>query len=89
MISEADAVVIGAGAFGGSTALHLCKLGLERVALVDRFELASQTSPRAAGLFKSIQKTQTLSRLAHLSMQKVVDFEDEMGVTVLSYAPAA
>jgi len=82
MIHEADAVVIGAGAFGCSTALHLSKLGLGRVALVDRFEPASQTSPRAAGLFKSLQKTQLLSHLAQLSMQKVVGFEAEMGVAV-------
>jgi glycine/D-amino acid oxidase-like deaminating enzyme len=82
MINEADAVVIGAGAFGCSTALHLSKLGLGRVALVDRFEPASQTSPKAAGLFKSIQKTQLLSRLAQLSMQKVAGFEDEMGFAV-------
>jgi dimethylglycine dehydrogenase len=82
MISEADAVVIGAGAFGCSTALHLSKLGMRRVVLIDRFEPASQTSPRAAGLFKSIQKTETLSRLAQLSMQKVVSFKDETGVAV-------
>jgi len=82
MISEADAVVIGAGAFGCSTALHLSKVGMRRVALIDRFEPGSQTSPRAAGLFKSIQKTETLSRLAQLSMQKVVSFKDETGVAV-------
>ena len=82
MISEADAVVIGAGAFGCSTAFHLSKLGMKRVAMIDRFEPASQTSPRAAGLFKSIQKTETLSRLAQLSMQKVTSFKDDSGVTV-------
>ena len=56
VISEADAVVVGAGALGLSTAFHLARLGVRRVALVDRFALASQTSPRAAGLFKLVQE---------------------------------
>jgi glycine/D-amino acid oxidase-like deaminating enzyme len=45
---EADAVVIGSGALGAATAFWLAKRGLD-VVLVDRFDLVSQTSPRAAG----------------------------------------
>ena len=44
-----DAVVIGSGALGASTAFHLASSGLS-VALLDKADLASQTSPRAAGL---------------------------------------
>ena len=51
--AAADVVVIGAGAFGLSTAYHLAALGAGRVAVLDRFAPASQASPRAAGLFKS------------------------------------
>jgi 4-methylaminobutanoate oxidase (formaldehyde-forming) len=80
MITQADAVVIGAGAFGLSAALHLRKLGLRQVALVDQFEPASQTSPRAAGLFRTLQEDETLTRLARLSVHKVTHFEQEMGV---------
>ena len=48
MIAEADAVVIGAGAFGASTAFHLARRG-RRVALVDKQAVASQTSPAPPG----------------------------------------
>jgi len=77
MIAEADAVVIGAGALGLSTAFHLAKSGLGRVALLDRFALGSQTSPRAAGLFKLIQADATRTRLASLSVEKVTRFKEE------------
>jgi glycine/D-amino acid oxidase-like deaminating enzyme len=80
MSSEADAVVVGAGAFGLSTAFHLARLGVRRVALVDRFAPGSQTSPRAAGLFKLVQTDETRTRLASLSVQKVTRFEEETGV---------
>ena len=45
MIQEADAVVIGAGAFGASIAFHLAKRG-RRVALLERH--ASHRRPRHA-----------------------------------------
>src|SRR5204863_7590439 len=77
MISEADAVVVGAGALGLSTAFHLARLGVRRVALVDRFALASQTSPRAAGLFKLVQADETRTRLARLSVRKVMRFMED------------
>jgi glycine/D-amino acid oxidase-like deaminating enzyme len=80
MISEADAVVVGAGAFGLSTAFHLARLGVRRVALVDRFAPASQTSPRAAGLFKLVQADETRTHLARLSVHKVTRFKEETGV---------
>ena len=49
MIDSADVVVIGSGAFGASVAYHLARRGA-RVAVLERAGLASQTSPRAAGL---------------------------------------
>src|SRR2546422_7408010 len=79
MISEADAVVVGAGALGLSTAFHLAQFGVRRVALVDRFAPGSQTSARAAGLFKLVQADETRTRLARLSVQKVTRFMEETG----------
>lgn len=79
-VSEADAVVIGAGAFGLSVAYHLAALGLGRVVVLDRFAPASQTSPRAAGLFKLVQADETLTRLARLSIEIVSGFEAATGV---------
>jgi glycine/D-amino acid oxidase-like deaminating enzyme len=80
MLAEADAVVIGAGAFGISAAFHLAHADLKRVVLVDRFAPASQSSPRAAGLFKQIQADETRTRLAALSIKKIVNFEADTGL---------
>lgn len=80
MLSEADAVVVGAGALGLSVGYHLAKLGMGRVAILDQFAAASQTSPRAAGLFKLIQADEARTRLAQLSVHKVTHFEQESGV---------
>jgi glycine/D-amino acid oxidase-like deaminating enzyme len=78
--TEADVVVIGAGAFGLSAAYHLASLGAGRVLVLDRYEPASQTSPRAAGLFKLVQADETLTRLAGLSIAIVTGFEAATGV---------
>lgn len=79
MLTEADAVVIGAGAIGLSAGYHLAKLG-RRVAIIDQFGPGSQTSPRAAGLFKLIQGDLARTRLAQLSIKTVTHFEAEAGV---------
>ena len=81
MLTEADAVVIGAGALGLSAGYHLAKLG-RRVAILDQFAPGSQTSPRAAGLFKLIQGDQARTRLAQLSIRTVTHFEAETGVSL-------
>jgi glycine/D-amino acid oxidase-like deaminating enzyme len=78
--ADADAVVIGTGAFGISAAYHLAKLGMRNVVAVDQFAPASQASPRAAGLFKLIQADETRTRLARLSVDKMLHFEDETGI---------
>lgn len=79
MSQQADVIVIGAGALGVSLAFHLAARG-QRVALLDRFAAASQTSPRAAGLFKQIQSTATRTRLARLSVEKLRAFASETGL---------
>ena len=79
-VTEADAVVIGAGAFGLATAYHLAALGAGRVLVLDRFAPASQTSPRAAGLFKLVQADEVRTRLAQLSTAIVRRFEAATGV---------
>jgi glycine/D-amino acid oxidase-like deaminating enzyme len=78
MMQDADVVVIGAGAFGASTAFHLAQHG-RQVILVDKYAPASQTSPRAAGLAGQVRGTDTMSRLAMLSVRKLLDFEGETG----------
>lgn len=79
VISEADAVVIGAGALGCSTAYHLQKLGMKRVALVEKRTVASQTSQRAAGLSGQIRDDDLMTRLISRSNQKIMSFTADTG----------
>jgi glycine/D-amino acid oxidase-like deaminating enzyme len=79
-ITQADAVVVGAGAYGFSTAYHLAKLGAGRVVLLDQYEPGSQVSARAAGLFKLVQTSEVMTRLAQLSVEIVTGYERESGV---------
>ena len=78
MIASADAVVVGSGAFGASAAYHLARRGV-RVALLDRSRLASQTSPRAAGLTSQVRATPGLTRLARRGVEKLAAFTEETG----------
>ena len=73
-----DVIVIGSGAFGSSTAFHLAKYG-KRVALLDKAEIASQTSPRAAGLSGHLRQTEAMTRLSTHSLSKIERFTDETG----------
>lgn len=79
---EADAVVIGAGAFGFNAAYQLASLGAGKVVLLDQYEPATQVSPRAAGLFKSVQPSETYAKLSQLAMSIVRNFEAETGVAM-------
>ena len=78
MIASADVVVIGSGAFGASAAYHLARRGL-RVAVLERSALASQTSPRAAGLSSQVRATPALTKLAQRAVAKLAAFTGETG----------
>ncbi len=80
--ASADVVVIGAGAFGFATAYHLAAMGAGQVVLLDQYEPGTQVSPKAAGLFKMIQSTETNTRLASLSRRIVTTFARETGVAM-------
>jgi glycine/D-amino acid oxidase-like deaminating enzyme len=79
----AQVVVIGSGAFGASTAYHLAAAGHRDVILVDAHDIASQTSPRAAGLTKQVRPDPDMTRLAMLSVQKIARFSEETGEPLL------
>src|SRR5436309_7893762 len=78
MIATADAVVVGSGAFGASVAYHLARRG-RRVVVIERSELASQTSPRAAGLTSQVRATPALTKLAQRAVAKLAAFAAETG----------
>jgi glycine/D-amino acid oxidase-like deaminating enzyme len=75
---DADVVVIGAGALGLSTALHLALAG-RSVTVVERHTAGSQASGRAAGLFKSVQADELRTTLARRSIEQAVTFADWAG----------
>ncbi len=89
MIESADVVVIGAGAFGASVAFHLMQSGGLRVALVERHTVASQTSPRAAGLTSKARGTDQMLRLADLAVRKIERFADETGEPLVYHQTGA
>jgi glycine/D-amino acid oxidase-like deaminating enzyme len=78
VIASADAVVVGSGAFGASVAYHLARRGV-RVAVLERAALASQTSPRAAGLSSQVRATPALTRLAQRAVGKLASFTADTG----------
>jgi glycine/D-amino acid oxidase-like deaminating enzyme len=81
-----DAVVIGAGALGAATAFHLAKAGMS-VVLIDRAELASQSSPRAAGLSGQLRADEIMTRIAARGVEKIVSFEVETGEPMIFFQP--
>ncbi len=81
-VTEADAVVVGAGAFGYATAYFLAKLGAGRVVLLDKGTPGDGSSARAAGLFKMVQADEVMTRLSHRSAEIVRGFEAETGVAI-------
>lgn len=81
MAEQFDAVVIGAGALGASTAWHLSRAG-RRVVLLDRHAMGSQTSPRAAGLSAVLRPSELMTRLALRGVEKLLSFLDDTGIDV-------
>ena len=78
MITAADVVVVGSGAFGASAAYHLARRGA-RVVVLERAALASQTSPRAAGLSSQVRATPALTKLAQRAVAKLATFTADTG----------
>lgn len=86
--AKVDAVVIGSGALGAATAWHLLKAGLS-VALVDKAELASQTSARAAGLSGQLRSNPVMTRIAAMSVGKIERFAAETGEPLVFHQPGS
>ena len=80
--SQADAVIVGAGAFGLGVGFALARLGMRGVLVLDQFAPGTQTSARAAGMFKNVQASETTTRLTRRSIEIVTGFERETGVAL-------
>jgi sarcosine oxidase subunit beta len=75
----ADAVVIGGGVVGASTALHLSRAGLECVLLEARPRLCTLTTPVAAGAFRLQFDNLEELELVRESTETFLHFEDATG----------
>ncbi|MHB8732449.1 MAG: NAD(P)/FAD-dependent oxidoreductase [bacterium] len=79
MIERADVVVIGSGGLGAATAFYLAASGRRSVAVVDRHEIASQTSPRAAGFVSCARKSDVMISLVKRASEHLRRFTEETG----------
>jgi len=79
MISNADVVVIGSGGTGAATAYALSKRGGLSVALLDKHDIGSQTSPRAAGMVSCARKGDLMTTLIMDACRKIETFTEETG----------
>lgn len=79
MIKQADAIVIGSGGLGAATAFYLLKRGAGSVALVEKHDIGSQTSPRAAGMVNCVRKSDLMTGLIKLAVEKIKRFTQETG----------
>ena len=75
-IRTADAVVIGGGVAGLSTALQLARRG-QRVVVVERAQLGSGSSGRAAGLLGQLRGTTAATRMLIDALEIVRDLSEQ------------
>jgi glycine/D-amino acid oxidase-like deaminating enzyme len=78
MISKADIIVIGSGGLGAATAYYLSKRGVD-VVLIDKHDIGSQTSPRAAGMVSCARKSDLMIGLIKDACRKIEAFTEETG----------
>jgi sarcosine oxidase, subunit beta len=78
---SAEVVVIGAGVVGASVAYHLARMGCGPVLVLEREAAPGQGSTgRATGGFRAQFGSETNVRLSQLSREKLLGFEEELGV---------
>jgi len=79
MISMADAIVIGSGGLGAATAYYLSEPKMLSVVLIDKHDIGSQTSPRAAGIVSCARKSDLMISLIKDACRKIELFTEETG----------
>jgi sarcosine oxidase, subunit beta len=80
-VRSAEVVVIGAGVVGASVAYHLARMGCGPVLVLEREAAPGRGSTgRATGGFRAQFGSETNVRLSQLSREKLLGFEEELGV---------
>src|SRR6266404_254253 len=77
MISKADVIVIGSGGLGAATAYYLSKRKALSIALIDKHDIGSQTSPRAAGMVSCARKSDLMISLIKDACRRIEAFTEE------------
>ncbi len=65
--------------FGAATAFYLAKRNAGTVVLIDRHQIGSQTSPRAAGMVSCMRKSELMTRLIKVAAAAIPRFTEETG----------
>lgn len=75
IIDTVDAIVIGAGTIGSSTAWHLAKRGLKNVVLIDRNTIGSGNTSKAASLMTLVRTKEELIPLIQETYRNIDEIE--------------
>lgn len=79
MIKTADVVIIGGGIQGTSTAYHLAKKGITKVALVEMDMVGSGSSSKSAAMLINTMGRRDTIRLSQESFKEYLNFENILG----------
>jgi sarcosine oxidase subunit beta len=74
-----DAIVIGAGVIGASTAYHLARLGCTNVLVLDRTQIGAGTTSQSSGILRTHYSVIENVRLAQASWSVFNDFANYLG----------
>src|SRR5215468_7079718 len=75
----ADAVIIGGGVTGVSTAFHLAGLGVRRVVVLERKFLGAGGTGRSVGILRQLYPTAETTRMVRASLDVFRNFHDAVG----------
>src|SRR5690349_1848721 len=78
--AHAQAVVVGGGIAGASTAYHLTKLGVTDVVLLEQGRLTCGTTWHAAGLVGQMRATSNATRMSRYGIELYSSLERETGL---------
>jgi sarcosine oxidase subunit beta len=79
MKTRFDAIIIGGGILGVSTAYELAKAGMKNVCVLEKHYLASGSTGRCGGGFRQQWSTEANTRLAMDSVARLESIEEELG----------
>ena len=87
MATTADAVVVGGGVIGASTAFHLAQRGLRRVVVCERHWPAAGATGKSGALVRMHYTNEPEARLAHASLPYFRHWDEVVGVGGSGFLP--